>query len=359
MNKADSLADSIDSFEIIDNDAKQQQQQQQQPQQPQQQPQPPQQPQPQQQPQQQQPPPQQRAELARTEHDSLQFSRQPAFLQWRDLQPSWLQNYASPYQHGRLFGRQLWIINVDRQSDTTIFLVHGLGGRAEQWHPVLNILMQETKFNLVVPNLLGHGRSAKPMDHEAYSTFHLICDMEELIKTYGSQHNFMVAHSLGTALSTHVAARNHVNIEKLVLIGSSASEPDGPKSPLMHCCVCFLSCIRPLISRISRRMLFHPSFDQQMVLREAMVSDQNPFYVIKAIATQLEWPTPRICQKIQQPTLLLHADADAVTPLSRALPLHQSIVNSTLEVIENAGHMVIMEQPERVTRSILTFLMKN
>ena len=56
------------------------------------------------------------------------------------------------------------------------------------------------------------------------------------------------------------------------------------------------------------------------------------------------------------PTLILTGAGDAIIPVDVATAMHQAIPRSTLEVVNDAGHMTPMEQPQRVTEVIRQFL---
>jgi pimeloyl-ACP methyl ester carboxylesterase len=59
---------------------------------------------------------------------------------------------------------------------------------------------------------------------------------------------------------------------------------------------------------------------------------------------------------VTTPTLIIVGDEDRATPLSRAQRMHEAIAGSKLSVIPGAGHSSPIEQPERVTSSLLDFL---
>jgi pimeloyl-ACP methyl ester carboxylesterase len=48
---------------------------------------------------------------------------------------------------------------------------------------------------------------------------------------------------------------------------------------------------------------------------------------------------------------------DKLCPLEKHELMHNIISNSTLEVIENAGHLPTLEQPEKTTEILKTWLM--
>ncbi len=59
---------------------------------------------------------------------------------------------------------------------------------------------------------------------------------------------------------------------------------------------------------------------------------------------------------IQVPTLIISGEEDALVPTRHARYLEDHIPGSQLAVIPNAGHMVILEQPQQVASTLLNFL---
>jgi pimeloyl-ACP methyl ester carboxylesterase len=55
----------------------------------------------------------------------------------------------------------------------------------------------------------------------------------------------------------------------------------------------------------------------------------------------------------QVPTVVVCGDADKMTPLPNSLRLYGELgADSVMEVVDGAGHMVLMEEPDRVTDAI-------
>jgi len=65
--------------------------------------------------------------------------------------------------------------------------------------------------------------------------------------------------------------------------------------------------------------------------------------------------TERIAE-ISQPTLVVCGADDKMTPLRYSQYLAGTIPSARLEVIPNAGHMVMLEQPQAVADALATFL---
>lgn len=85
----------------------------------------------------------------------------------------------------------------------------------------------------------------------------------------------------------------------------------------------------------------------------------NPTDVIadglKALATRAE--TCSTLNQIDLPTLIICGRADVVTPISQSEYMHSHIKNSTLKIIENAGHLSNLEQPDAFNTELLEFLL--
>jgi pimeloyl-ACP methyl ester carboxylesterase len=61
-------------------------------------------------------------------------------------------------------------------------------------------------------------------------------------------------------------------------------------------------------------------------------------------------------KNIDVPTLILCGRDDTLCPLSRHELMHQLVPHSTLDIIENAGHLPTLEQPETTNESLRKWL---
>jgi pimeloyl-ACP methyl ester carboxylesterase len=59
---------------------------------------------------------------------------------------------------------------------------------------------------------------------------------------------------------------------------------------------------------------------------------------------------------IESPTLIVCGVEDRMTPPKYSQHLHHQIAGSVLHIVQDAGHMVMLEQPERVAEHLLNFL---
>jgi pimeloyl-ACP methyl ester carboxylesterase len=292
----------------------------------------------------------------------------------------------------------------DSDSDkvTTVFFIHGAGGRAEQWLELIKLFMHECPhYHLVALDLAGHGRSWKPAAETdtgtdtVYTTASFVADVIAVFDQYCTDTNIIVGHSMGstiamqtvhylqqravstssssssstttstaTATATGTATVTDADADadvklndsscsstlrlpeiSLVLIGTAASVPDASGANIFCCCPCFLECLRPLISAKSRELIFAPGIDASLVDREVRVTNQNPMYVVRSMIRQLKWSTADIHNHITVPVLILQGDSDLLMPMESAQQLCAELPNAELIQVQNAGHNVHLEQP--------------
>jgi pimeloyl-ACP methyl ester carboxylesterase len=61
-------------------------------------------------------------------------------------------------------------------------------------------------------------------------------------------------------------------------------------------------------------------------------------------------------QGIKVPTLIVHGAEDQIIPVTEAQAMHSAIPASRLVILQNAGHLLNLEQPERFNEAVANFL---
>jgi pimeloyl-ACP methyl ester carboxylesterase len=97
-----------------------------------------------------------------------------------------------------------------------ILLVHGITGCAATWDPVTERLAREHR--VLVPDLLGHGDSAKPRGD--YSLGAHAAGLRDLLIALGEERATVVGHSLGGGIAMQFAYQFAQRVERLALVSS-------------------------------------------------------------------------------------------------------------------------------------------
>ena len=91
-------------------------------------------------------------------------------------------------------------------------------------------------------------------------------------------------------------------------------------------------------------------------LRSTVVANSKEAITAGLVALAERSETCSSLSDIQVPTLIICGKQDVVTPLAQSEFMHSHIKGSTLKVIDNAGHVSNLEQPEEFNKHLVDFL---
>jgi 3-oxoadipate enol-lactonase len=80
---------------------------------------------------------------------------------------------------------------------------------------------------------------------------------------------------------------------------------------------------------------------------------------LKTIAGTANYQRSVELEKIAVPTHIVVGDEDRLTPLEISRQMTARIAGARLTVIEGAGHLSNIEQPEKFNRAVLAFLIEH
>lgn len=98
------------------------------------------------------------------------------------------------------------VINIDctkfitsckgTHGDVVLFFIHGVGGSLDIWKEQLDFFTK-LGYEVVAPDLAGHGSSSAPQIAAAYTFYALAEDLRVLFKRYAKKRNILIGHSYG------------------------------------------------------------------------------------------------------------------------------------------------------------------
>jgi pimeloyl-ACP methyl ester carboxylesterase len=104
-----------------------------------------------------------------------------------------------------------------------ILLVHGNGGNAHWWDPLVPSLLPG--WRLVAPDLRGHGESEWPAE-PAYGIAACAGDLAALLERLELQRVAIVAHSMGARIAVWLAAQHRERVRGLALLDTTLAGVD-------------------------------------------------------------------------------------------------------------------------------------
>ena len=226
-----------------------------------------------------------------------------------------------------------------------LVLVHGAGGTLYHWPPGLRRLAQHDVFAIDLP---GHGRSAGPgrEDIGDYADF-----LQDWAEALGLPPFVLAGHSMGGGIALTFALRYPQRLRGLALVATGARLRVHPD---------ILQGIRLDKEGVGEQLVDwvhgHRASPAQrrQYLRHFMATDTDVMYGDWLACDRFD--VMQQLTDIHLPALIIAGSQDRMTPVKYAAFMADSLPDADLTVIEGAGHMIMLEQPELVVGAITGFL---
>jgi pimeloyl-ACP methyl ester carboxylesterase len=230
-----------------------------------------------------------------------------------------------------------------------VLLLHGGGGTHLSWPPQIRRLDGQRMFALDLP---GHGKSegVGRQDITEYSKAVI-----EFMKAVRLSAAIMVGFSMGSAIAISLAVQYRKRVLGLGLIGGGAKMRVAESTlELAANPSTFPSAVQTIIDN-SYSTSIDPRL-KELAVKQMSETRQAVLYG-DFLACDLFDAMDNV-KKIRVPTLLICGSVDRMTPPNRSEYLRDQIEGAQMQVVEGAGHMVMVEQPDEVAGMLNNFLNK-
>jgi pimeloyl-ACP methyl ester carboxylesterase len=252
-----------------------------------------------------------------------------------------------------------------------VVLVHGITSTSATWERVMPYLAR--RFNVVAPDLLGHGGSAKPRGD--YSLGAYASGVRDLVLALGHQRATFVGHSLGGGVAMQLAYQFPERCERLVLIDSGglgrevnallrAATLPGAEFVLPVLASTGLVDAGRAVGRFFGRLGLRLGTDiEEMARGHASLSDPAAraafVHTLRTIVDpsgQRASARDRLYLAERVPFLIVWGDSDPIIPVAHGEATHEEVPSSRFEVFEGAGHFPHIDDPQRFVDVLEEFI---
>ena len=252
-----------------------------------------------------------------------------------------------------------------------ILLIHGITGTSDQWEPAIQLLAEH--YTVVAPDLMGHGRSAKPRGDYSLGAF--ASGLRDLMVGIGLPRFTVVGHSLGGGIAMQLAYQFPERCERLVLVSSGglgrevhvllrAATLPGSELVLPVISNDRIRAAGLAVAGVLQRVGLRAGPDlAEMVRGYGSLADADSraafLHSLRAVIDpggQRVSATDRLYLAEAMPALVVWGRRDPMIPVHHAGVAHREMPGSRLEVFDEAGHFPMLAEPVRFARVLRSFV---
>lgn len=249
-------------------------------------------------------------------------------------------------------GYRMHYLAMGPANGSPVLLVHGLGGRAEDWWSVAPVLAK-AGFRVYMPDLLGFGRSQQPADF-SYSVRDQAAVVVDFMNALGVRQADVAGWSMGGWIVQLIALQHPERVSRLILIDSVGLNI----KPLWNTNLFVPTSYREL-NELSALLMSNPPQIPPFVARDYLRRFRHNGWVIKrALATMLtaQDVTDNLLPQLKMPVLIIWGSLDQIAPVDQAQTMHRLIPQSQLQLIPDCGHMVPLQCSAEMDPTALKFI---
>jgi pimeloyl-ACP methyl ester carboxylesterase len=233
-----------------------------------------------------------------------------------------------------------------------VVLVHGLGGRAEDWHN-LSPYLAKAGYRVYMPDLFGYGRSEKPADF-SYSVRDEAGAVVGFLDALGLKQVDLGGWSMGGWIAQIVADTHPERVDRLMLFDSAGiyAKPRWDTN-------LFIAKTPTELNELEALLMPNPPAIPGFVARDILrLSGQRAWIIKRALSSMLtgQDATDNLLPRLKMPVLILWGEKDEITPLEQGQKMHVLVPQSELDVFNECGHLAPQQCTGEMGPRVVEFL---
>lgn len=260
---------------------------------------------------------------------------------------------------------------LDSGTGPVVLFIHGILGSHRDWAHLIDRI--DDNHRVIVPDLFGHGQSAKPVGD--YSLGSHAATMRDLLDRLGIARVTLVGHSLGGGIAMEFYYLFPERVDRLVLVASgglgrevnpvlrSVTLP-GAEWVLPLVASRWLTARAETAGRVMSKAGWKPGSDITAIWQGfTSLGDGESRRAFLATTRAVIDPGGQTISAHDYlpdappiPTLIVWGSRDRMIPAWHAIRAHGSIPDSRVELFEGAGHFPHLDQPDRFAGVLRDFI---
>lgn len=254
--------------------------------------------------------------------------------------------------------------------EEVLLLIHGMAGSSDAWRSVITQLSK--KYRVVAPDLLGHGKSAKPRSDYSLGAFAVW--LRDLLDELGIARVTIVGQSLGGGVAMQFVYQHPDYCQRLVLISSGGLGPDvgrtlrllsAPGAELIMPVIAPPAVVRAgnkVRAWLSAASIHSPRGAEMWSAYSSLADQQTRQAFLRTLRSVVDYhgqavsALNRLHLTSELPIMVIWGDADRIIPVEHAYALNEARPACRLEVLGGVGHFPHVERPGDVVDLLDDFI---
>jgi len=240
-----------------------------------------------------------------------------------------------------------------------LVLIHGVGANLQSWDEVSRDL--EDSFDIVRPDLRGHGQSAR-IDSQ-YSIEKFAADIVKVMDDAGVRKAHLVGFSLGGLIAQELARSYPDRFERVVLLSAVAGRtPEEREKVLARLQMIRDGGMDAIVGAAHDRWFTKEFADRHPDVIERRIAELKAVHLSSYMEAYRVFGLTELVDRlpeIRQPTLVMTGEFDQGSNVRMAETMHRLIPNSELRILPGLKHSVLVEASELVSGHVREFLSRS
>ena len=229
-----------------------------------------------------------------------------------------------------------------------VIFIHGAGQSCHCWKYQFRLSKQLKHYNFIFLDLPGHGKS----EGEGFKSIKEYSDfIHSFINKMDIGDYVLVGHSMGGRITQVNLVDHPHNAIGAVLVGT------GPRIRVTrHAIELARKSFRDFADMAAENSFSKSAPSELKTEFKELLLRSNPETAANDLAACNEFDTTDILLKIKVPTYIITGREEKLAPIKNSVRLKNLIDNSKMEIIDGAGHFVMLEKPAEFNRIVTEFL---
>jgi 2-succinyl-6-hydroxy-2,4-cyclohexadiene-1-carboxylate synthase len=252
-------------------------------------------------------------------------------------------------------------LHISDKSYPHLLLLHGFMGSEKAFNHLIEPLK---KFcNPITIDLAGHGETVTPRDVRLFKAENQVAQIQSILNRFSFENLFAYGYSMGGRLLFHLIT-SHPELFQGAMFESTHCGLSTKEEKLLRVqsdkkrAESILKNFSQFIDEWLELPLFKSTSANQKKAYSELMKQQDPDLIALSLEGFGAGIMPPVCEKLQNLNLPLYLVAGQfdVKYVDIMTKIMNSSKNSSLSIVENAGHRVHIDQPNELINIIQSFI---